>query len=87
MDASLCVEGMVYEEQEGHVNIYSILYYILQGFEVSLPWFLTPQGIENSQALLHKTASAHKPTAAFLSSSWHLKKRGKASKNEGKNYR
>jgi hypothetical protein len=38
---SLGVEGMVCEE-EGHVNVYNVLYCVLQGSEVSPPWFLTP---------------------------------------------
>jgi hypothetical protein len=32
----------VCEEQEGSVNIYSVLYYVLQGSRVSPPWFLIP---------------------------------------------
>jgi hypothetical protein len=84
---SLGVEGMVCEE-EGHVNVYNVLYCVLQGSEVSPPWFLTPQGLEISRALLHTPAFAYIPVIAFVSSSWHLKKRVKASKKvkERKNY-
>jgi hypothetical protein len=45
---SLSVEGVVCEEQEGRVNVYNVLYYVLQGSEVSLPRFLTLWGLENS---------------------------------------
>jgi hypothetical protein len=34
---SLGVEGMVCEEQEGRVNIYNVLYCILQGSRVLSP--------------------------------------------------
>jgi hypothetical protein len=37
MVISLTVEDMVCEEYEGHVNVYSALYYILQRSKVSLP--------------------------------------------------
>jgi hypothetical protein len=77
---SIGVEGVVCEEHKGRVNIYNTLYCILQGSGVSPPWFLTLRGLENNRALLHTLASAHIAVIAFLSSSWHLKKRGKASK-------
>jgi hypothetical protein len=73
---SLGVEGMVCEEREGRVNIYSVLYYILQGPKVSLPWFLIPWGPENTRALLRTPAFAHIPVVTFSSSSRCLKKRG-----------
>jgi hypothetical protein len=37
MVISLTIEDMVCEEYEGHVNVYSALYYILQRSKVSLP--------------------------------------------------
>jgi hypothetical protein len=77
---SLGVEGVVCEEQEGHVNVYNVLYYVLQGSRISPPWFLIPRGLENSRVLLHTMASAHIPIVAFLSLSWCLKKRGKENK-------
>jgi hypothetical protein len=77
---SLGVEGVVCEELEGHVNIYNVIYCILQGSGVSPPRFQTPQGPKNNRALLHTPASAHIPTIAFPSSSWCLKKRCEASK-------
>jgi hypothetical protein len=86
MTISLSVEGMVCEEQEGHVNIYNALYYILQGSGVLPPWFLIQWGLENSRGLLHTLTSTHIPIIAFLSSSLRLKKRGKVSgENERKN--
>jgi hypothetical protein len=84
---SLGVEGVVCEEQDGRVNIYIALYCILQGFGVLSPRLLILQDLENSQALLRTLASAHMPVVAFPSSSWCLKKRGKASeKYERNNY-
>jgi hypothetical protein len=56
---SLGLEGVVCEEQEGHVNIYGALYCILQGSKVSPPRFPTPLGLDNSRALLHTPTSAH----------------------------
>jgi hypothetical protein len=53
---------------------------ILQGSGVSLPWFLTLRGLENSRAHLCTPTSAHILVVAFPSSSWRLKKRGKANK-------
>jgi hypothetical protein len=80
VDVSLGVEGVVCEEQEGHVSVYSALYCILQGPRVSPPRFLTPWSLENSQALLRTPASAYIPVVAFPSLSCRLKKSGKASK-------
>jgi hypothetical protein len=70
---------VVCEEQEGHVNVYNALYYILQGSGVSPPLFLIPRGLENSRALLCTPTSANIPTITFSSLSWRLKKSGKAS--------
>jgi hypothetical protein len=63
------VEGVVCEEQLGHVNIYNVLYCILQGSRVSPPRFLTPRGLENSRALLCTPTSAYILVIAFPSSS------------------
>jgi hypothetical protein len=60
--------------------MYNILYCILQGSGVSPPWLLTPWGLQNNRALLCTLASAYIAIIAFLSSSWHLIKGGKASK-------
>jgi hypothetical protein len=73
---SFDVEGMVCEEQQGHVNIYNILYLILQGPRVSPPQFLTPWGPKNTQTLLRTPVSAHIPVITFPSLSWRLKKKG-----------
>jgi hypothetical protein len=62
---SLGLEGVVCEEQEGRVNVYNILYYILQGSRVSPPRFLTLRGPENSQALLRTPTSVHIPTVVL----------------------
>jgi hypothetical protein len=77
---SFGVEDVVCEDQEGHVNVYSAVYYILQESEVSPPWFLIPWGLENSRTLLRTLTSTHIPAITFPLSSWQLKKRGKASK-------
>jgi hypothetical protein len=66
--------------QEGRVNIYNALYCVLQGSKVSQPWFLKLRGLENNLVLLRTPASTHMPAVTFLSSSWCLKKMGKASK-------
>jgi hypothetical protein len=65
---SLSVEGVVCEEQEGRLNVYSVLYYVLQGSEVSPPRFLTQWGLENSRALLHTPRSAYIPVIIVLAS-------------------
>jgi hypothetical protein len=69
---SLDVEGMVCDEQQGRVNVYIVLYCVLQGSRVSPPWFLTLWGLENTRVLLRTPISAYIPTIAFLSSSWCL---------------
>jgi hypothetical protein len=73
---SLGVEGVVCEEQEGHVNIYNVLYCILQEPRVSPSWFLTLRGHENIRALWCTPASTHIDVVTFISSSRCLKKRG-----------
>jgi hypothetical protein len=45
---SLDVEGVVCEEQEGHVNIYIALYYVLQGLGALPPRLLIPWGLEDT---------------------------------------
>jgi hypothetical protein len=75
---SLSVQGMICEEQEGHVDVYIILYCVLQGSRVSPPWLLRPWGLEKRLALLAPLAFAHIPAGTFPSSYWHLKKRGKS---------
>jgi hypothetical protein len=66
---------MVCEEQQRHVNIYNILYLILQGPRVSPPQFLTPWGPKNTQMLLRTPVSAHIPVIVL------------APKEEGRNKR
>jgi hypothetical protein len=42
-------------------NVYSALYYVLQGFGVSPPWLLIPWGLESNQVLLRAPAYAYIP--------------------------
>jgi hypothetical protein len=70
VDVSHGVEGVVCEEQEGRVNVYSVFYCVLQGFGV----------LEISRALFRTPASAYIPAITFPSSFGHLEKSGKANK-------
>jgi hypothetical protein len=58
----LGVEDVVCVEQEGHANVYNILYCVLQGSGVSPPWFLTLRGLENSRVLLLTPTSSYLPS-------------------------
>jgi hypothetical protein len=80
VDVSHGVEGVVCEEQEGRVNVYSVFYCVLQGSGVSPPQFVTLWVLEISRALFRTPASAYIPAITFPSSFGHLEKSGKANK-------